>query len=384
RGRSPDGDRPPAHRQAVAAHSRSPRCMGTLPDRAGRNGISTARGGMLTVVTFAFAMQQVVASSTPPGGDPEDYWQQRADYEIHASLDEASGVLHGRALLGYVNNSPDTLREFYVHQHLNAFRPGSAWSATDEREGRERFQSLQDPDYAYERLTATTTFDGTPVAPEYPGSPDSTVVRFELPRPLAPGDSTEVRFEWDARLSTVPRRQGRRGRHYDFAQWYPRVAVYDRLGWRPNPLVPAGEFYGEFGSFDVTLVLAEDQVIGATGVVLEGDAGWERAHRWGEVACQPLAYDSVADRRLQPWDIPPGSKSVRFVARDVHHFGWSTAPTYRYEGGWYVRDTAPEPSRLPAWDSVAVHVLYQPGDETTWGDGQVVRRTRVALDWLEQ
>ncbi len=339
---------------------------------------------MLTVVTFAFAIQQAVASSTPPSGDPKEYWQQRADYEIHARLDDERGVLHGRAVLNYVNNSPDTLRELYVHQHLNAFRPGSAWSSVDEREGRVRFQKLSEPDYAYERFTSTPTINGTSVEPEYTGAPDSTVVRFELPRPLPPADSIVVRFEWEARPSTVPRRQGRRGRHVDFAHWYPRVAVYDRLGWQPNPLVPAGEFYGEFGTFDVTLDLAADQVVGATGVLVEGDPGWSGALRWGEVAGQPDAYDDLPARRLNVSAPMAGRKHVRFLARDVHHFGWSAAPGYRYEGGWYVRESTPRGSRFPVWDSVAVHVLYQPGDESTWGGGVVVNRTRVALDWLER
>ncbi len=338
---------------------------------------------MITVVTFALVLQQVVASTTPPSRDPADYWQQRADYEIHAQLDETSGVLHARALLTYVNHSPDTLREFYVHQHLNAFRPGSKWSAVDEREGRERFQRLADPEHAYERFTAVPTFDGTPAPPVYPGAPDSTVARFTLPRALAPGDSTLVDFSWDARLSTLPRRQGRRGRHFDFAQWYPRVAVYDRDGWRPNALQPAGEFYGEFGRFDVTLLLRDDQVLGTTGVVADGDPGWQGALRFGEVPVQPAAYSGGPDRRLSAPAVPPGHKLLRITARDVHHFGWSISPTYRYEGGWFVRQSAPRPMRFPVWDSVAVHVLYQPGDEVTWGRGQVLDRTRTALAWLE-
>src|SRR2546422_2377335 len=86
-----------------------------------------------------------------------------------------------------------------------------------------------------------------------------------------------VEIEWRARLSTVPRRQGRAGRRFDFAQWYPKVVVYDRHGWEDHPLYPAGEFYGEFASYDVTLDLPADQVIGATGVPVEGDPGWERA-----------------------------------------------------------------------------------------------------------
>src|SRR2546430_5137995 len=56
-----------------------------------------------------------------------------------------------------------------------------------------------------------------------------------------------------------------------------RSVVYDRYGWEAHPLYPAGEFYGEFASYDVMLDLPDDQVIGATGVPVEGDPGWEKA-----------------------------------------------------------------------------------------------------------
>src|SRR5438876_11921219 len=84
------------------------------------------------------------------------YWQQRVAYEIVASLDEPSGVLSGNVRITYLNQSPDTLRDFYVHQYLNAFRPGSRRAAVDATEGRVRVQHMQDPDYAFERITATT------------------------------------------------------------------------------------------------------------------------------------------------------------------------------------------------------------------------------------
>src|SRR6266581_434522 len=201
------------------------------------------------------------------------YWQQRVAYEIVAAVDEPSGVLSGNVRIKYVNQSPDTLRDFYVHQYLNAFRPASRWAAVDSAEWRERFQHMQDPDYAFERITQASL--GTP---DYPYAPDSTIAHWRLPRPLAPGDSMGVTISWQARPSTLPRRQGRRGRRFDFAQWYPKVVVYDKYGWEDHPLYPAGEFYGEFASYDVTLDLAADQVIGATGVPVEGDPGWEKAN----------------------------------------------------------------------------------------------------------
>jgi len=113
------------------------------------------------------------------------YWQQRVAYEITASLDEPSGVLSGKVRIRYVNQSPDTLRDFNVHQYLNAFRPGSRWSAADSAEQRVRFQHLKDPDYAFERITASNVM-GERRAPDYPFAPDSTIAHWTLPHALAP------------------------------------------------------------------------------------------------------------------------------------------------------------------------------------------------------
>src|SRR5947208_3349074 len=96
-----------------------------------------------TVALFQQGVFQ--GATTPPSGDTVGYWQQRVSYTIVANLDEAQSKLHARGTLVYVNNSPDTLREMFVHQYLNAFRPGSKWSATDERENRYLFQDLREP-----------------------------------------------------------------------------------------------------------------------------------------------------------------------------------------------------------------------------------------------
>lgn len=324
---------------------------------------------MLPVLLAVAAGWTGAASDSLPG-----YWQQRLAYDIEARLDESRGTLSGTERIRYHNQSPDTLRTFSLHLYLNAFRPGSRWADADSAEGRRRFNDLRDPDYGYNRI-ANVRFRGGPAGGEreeplralYPFAPDSTVVRFVLPAPVAPGDSFEVSLDWEARPSTVPRRQGRRGRHYDFAQWYPRVVAYDRFGWAEHPLYPAGEFYGDFGDFRVTLDVPEDQVVGATGVAACGDPGWERANRNPTRAVEygREAYGPVDCRG----EAAAGRKRLVWIAKDVHHFALSLDPAYRYEGGRF--------------GQVLVHVLYRPGDEATWGGGLALRNTIEALRWLD-
>lgn len=302
----------------------------------------------------------------------QEAWQQDVSYRIEAVLDEGEGRLEGRARLAYRNASPDTLRRLLFHQNLNAFRPGSVWARAAEGGRFGGFGALEEPDYAYQRLSLVRV-DGRETTPVYPGAPDSTVVAVPLAEPLPPGGALTVELAWTARPSTRCRRQCRRGRHWDFAHWYPRIAVYDQGGWQARALHPAGEFYGEFGGYDVTLELAGDQVVGATGVPVEGDPGW-RPSLWspvrridpnGDRYGPPPPADSLG--LLVP-EAPEGRRRVRFLARDVHHFAFSVDPEYRYEGGRH--------------DSVAVHVLYLPGD-LDWSAGAAVNRTLRALGWLE-
>ncbi|HEU4557469.1 MAG TPA: M1 family metallopeptidase, partial [Longimicrobium sp.] len=303
------------------------------------------------------------------------YFQQGVDYRIEARLDEATDVLAGRARLRYTNRSPRGLDTIWVHQHLNAFRPNSAWARRDLQFGETRFQNLGPTEHAFERFTAVRV-NGRAVRPVYPLSPDSTVAAIPLGARLAPGASVTLDMDWNARLSTLPRRQGRAGRHYDWAQWYPRVAVYDRGGWQVQPLLPQGEFYGEYGTYDVTLDLAADQVIGATGVPVEGDRGYpvtdfEKNFYRATPAAVSLGLLTGAPAA--------GRKRVRFHARNVHHFAWAIDPRFVHEGvtRLVMSDAQSAPQGLPA-----IHVLFLPED-STWASNIASRRTYDALTWLQ-
>jgi len=324
------------------------------------------------VATLLTALVVIAAQAAPAE------FAQGVEYRIEARLDEATDVLHGRAELRYTNNAPVPLDTLWFHLHLNAFRPNSAWAQRDLEFNLRRFQDLGPDEHAFERI-GSAFVGGIAVVPVYPLSPDSTVVGLPLPSAVTPGATVNVRIDWTARPSTLPRRQGREGRRFDFAQWYPRVAAYDEGGWQVQPLLPQGEFYGEFGSYDVTLEVTEDQVIGATGVPVEGDPGWAGAARAGfdAIAYNRGAYEAAAAPALGflPATAPAGQKRVRWRAEDVHHFAWSANPEFIYEGG-----TVPRTG--PGGGEIGLHVLYLPGD-ITWAEGAALRRTATTLTWLQ-
>jgi hypothetical protein len=320
--------------------------------------------------TPALAAALLQALTAPPA-DTAGYWQQEVRYTIHALLDERAGVIHGTARLIYRNNSTDTLSEIWFHLYLNAFRPLSRFAADETREGIRRFADLPDPYHAYERLREVR-IAGEPVIARYPNAPDSTVVGFALPNLLRPGDSLVIDLAWDSRLSAIPRRQGRYGRRFDVAQWYPRVAVYDRRGWQAHPPRLAGEFYGEFGTYDVTLDIPLDQIVAATGVVVEGDPGWERvrAAGTGPVNLQSDWYGDRPSRAAQRYPPPPpGYRRVRLYAEAVHDFAFSLNPEFAYEEGRY--------------GETVVRVLYQRRDADEWSGGRVLDRAVRSLAWLD-
>ncbi len=327
---------------------------------------------MLAAAAVAALLLQTQVPPPLPPGDTAGYWQQDVRYAFRAALDEPSGVLVAAGRIVYRNNSPDTLRAFYVHLYLNAFRPGSRWSESERREGIHRFGFLPDPYNAFERLGRVQA-DGVGVEPIYPFAPDSTIAGFPLPRPLAPGDSVTVDVEWQSRLSVIPRRQGRALRRFDFAQWYPKVVVYDRYGWELHPLYLAGEFYGEFASYDVALDLAADQVVAATGVPVEGDPGWmtARATPQTPVTLQSDWYGPPPEANaLFVWGpADPGRKRVRFRAERVHDFAWSLNPDYVYEEGRF--------------GATVLRTFYLPQDRPSWGGGLVIARMGRLLAWMD-
>jgi peptidase M1-like protein len=316
------------------------------------------------------APNEVRTGSGRPG---RAYWQQRADYRIEATLDPARRELRGRETIHYVNRSPDPLPYLWLFVEQNICAPGSVTNQLDQPPLMFLGSTF---DFSCKGFDGGLTLEhvrvGTrPAATTVLG----TTMRVDLPRPLASGGFVDLDIGW---RFTVPDygagRMGRDGTLYELAQWYPRMAVYDDVrGWNHEPYIGGGEFYLEYGRFDVALTVPADYIVGATGVLLNPEqvltagqrARLAQARRSAEPVAIITAEEAGQAARTRP--AASGTLTWHFAADSVRDFAFGAAPDFRWDASGY-RNTL-------------VHTLYRPSARE-WEEAN--RMVRDAVEYYSE
>lgn len=190
-------------------------------------------------------------------------WQQRVAYNIEASLDTVEHKIRAVQHLWYYNNSPDTLAKVWFNLYPNAYKDKSTFFAREaEKQQDYRFRHSCPEDKGRMEIGSFLAY-GSPVELRYGG--DQTSASAVLPKALAPGDSVEFYSEFTIKVPKFFSRMGHDKTHYEISQWYPKIAVYDEQGWHADGYHYIGEFYGDYGSFQVGLTVPKNFKIGSTG-----------------------------------------------------------------------------------------------------------------------
>jgi hypothetical protein len=331
------------------------------------------------VALLLIVLQQSVADSSPfrplplpaptavrsaSGVPGRGYWQQRADYTLEATLDTATNVLRGRGRIYYVNRSPDALPFVWVQLDQNLFAPGSVSSVLNQPPL--QFAGGVVFDFTGKGFAGGITIDrfaaaGRPLTTKVFG----TMMRVELPKPLAPGLGITFDVAWH--FPIPPYGGGRMGRvgsrFYELGQWYPRMAVYDDVhAWNTLPFLGAGEFYLEFGDFDVSLTVPAGFVVTATGALANPTvvrSAQERA-RLSRAFTNPGQVVSVITRQEATANATrqvPGTRTWRFTASAVRDFAWAAGSGLRWDAS--------------TWQGILVQTFYHP-EATPWEEANTM------------
>ena len=320
------------------------------------------------------------AVRTAAGRPGPGYWQQRADYVIDARLDPATATVTARERVTYLNRSPDALPYLWMQVEQNICAPGSVTAQLDQPPLvflSSAFDFSCQGFVGGDSLLAVRV-GGRSVTPVVRG----TMMRLDLAAPLGPGDSTLIEVEWSFRVPPYGAgRMGHDGDLYELGQWYPRMAVYDDVrGWNTDPYIGAGEFYLEYGSFDVSLTLPAGFLVAATGVLQNPDETLTAAQR-ARLARARTSDTAVAvvtraeaEAAGAAWArrgrgaLP--SRTWRFHADSVRDFAWAAAPNFRWDAS--------------GWEGILIHTYYRPG-AALWPEANRMAREAVryySTQWL--
>ncbi|MCH8954681.1 M1 family metallopeptidase [candidate division KSB1 bacterium] len=302
----------------------------------------------------------------------EKYWQQFVHYKMDVMLLPVEHALTGTETIEYKNNSPDTLRKFFLYLYPNAYRNNNTIYTSEARKYyRKILPSMKDAGYIEIESFRIINSDSSGQEKSLSAfQVNDTILEAELPDPLPPGGELKVELSFYLKIRKFNRRAGYRESQYDFAQWYPKVCVYDETGWNAEPFHNLGEFYGEFGTFDVNIQVPFEYIVGATGEVVEGDPGWDLVKvdtsltkaQWRE---QLKKTKAEIRKQSEEGDL----RTVKFHAENVHDFAWITCPDFLYESG--------------EWDGIPIHVLYRSRVKSRWSKTALERSAR-ALEWLSE
>jgi Peptidase family M1 domain len=236
----------------------------------------------------------------------QNYWQQEVNYIIDVSLIESVSSLEGFLKLQYINHSPDTLSFIWFHLWPNAYKNDrTAFSDQLLENGTTDFYFSDKEKRGYINHLDFRV-NGAPAQtqdhPEY-----FDIIKVLLPFPLPPGKAVQITTPFHEKLPYNFSRGGYSGKSFQITQWYPKPAVYDHQGWHPIPYLDQGEFYSEFGNFDVRITLPGNFLVAATGELQnEEEKQWLKIKASGKI---------TGIRESQ-------TKTLEYKQNNIHDFAW--------------------------------------------------------------
>ena len=286
---------------------------------------------------------------TASGAPGTKYWQQRADYDIKATLDEKNLMLHGAETITYFNNSPDVLTYIWLQLDENehsttknaGYPDGSSMGRGMSPAMIDNLEEAKTDNGLGVNILKITDLLGAKL--KY--TVNKTMMRVELPTALKPGQKFAFKVDWNYKITdrmTVGGRGGfeffpEDGNHlFTMAQWYPRLAVYsDFQGWQHHQFTGRGEFALTFGNYKVAITVPSDHVVMATGACQNYPAVLSPAQlaRWNkaQTSSEPVEVVTLEEAKKAEKTKATTQKTWVFNAENVRDFAFGSSRKFIWD-----------------------------------------------------
>ena len=280
------------------------------------------------------------SASGKPG---HKYWQNSADYNINVELDTLSDIVMGKEIIRYTNNSPDKLDFLWLHMDQNIFKEGSRGNAIIPLNGSRNGSRGQ-------KLDGGFKISAVQIIPER-GSKNRAIIDLEyeiydtrmkviLPEPLkANGGKLSLKIDFsfispDYGSDRMGILRTDNGKVYTVAQWYPRMCVYDDLrGWNILPYTGQGEFYLEYGDFNVNITAPSDHIVVCSGELLNPLETYtlDQLDRWAKAEASDETVMIRSAEEINDSDSRPAGREMitwKFRIENARDVAWASSSAF--------------------------------------------------------
>lgn len=317
---------------------------------------------------------------TATGEPGPDYWQNRADYQINAEIDDTKKEVSGTVTITYKNNSPLTVPYIWLQLDQNLFNPSSRGMAKLNPLTRSRYGDPKNPFTDGGYRIKSVKIAGTN------GNADTimsdTRMQVKLPKPIKPGgDAVKLIIEYAYivpmygadRTGIHPTPQGD---IYAIAQWYPRVCVFDDVrGWNTDPYLGAGEFYLEYGDFEVNITAPSGHIVVASGELLNPSEVLtsEQLTRYNKAKQSDATVVIRSEQEVGQANSRPNKPKLtwKFRIQNARDFSWASSKSFIYDAAKI---------NLPDGKTALAQSVYPPGSAGNAAWGRSTEYTKASIE----
>jgi hypothetical protein len=267
------------------------------------------------------------------------YFQNRADYVLAARLNDQTNEITGSEILTYTNNSPQKLGFLWMNLEQNLFKLDSRGTAIVPLNGSRNWGRGQVFD-AGDHIKSVKLLNAKGPATELKFLISDTRMQVFLPKEVMPnGGQVKLKIEYSfIEPNYGSDRTGiqdtKNGKIFQIAQWYPRMCVYDDvMGWNTVPYTGPGEFYLEYGDFDLSITAPANHIVVASGELLNPTEVYtpEQLKRWAQAAqSEKTVVIRSADEVTNPASRPAGKKELtwHFKINNARDASWASSAAF--------------------------------------------------------
>ncbi|HQZ26382.1 MAG TPA: M1 family metallopeptidase [Flavobacterium sp.] len=270
-----------------------------------------------------------------------EYWQNRADYQLSAKLDEANNEISGTSIISYTNNSTDKMSFLWMHLDQNLFKDDSRGTAviplTGSRNGAQG--QIFDGGFKIKSVKILVSNKGISTEKEVKYLITDTRMQVFLPQELnSKGGNVKIKIDF----SFISPNEGsdrmgilgtKNGKIFTIAQWYPRMCVYDDItGWNTNPYLGASEFYLEYGDFDVNITVPSNHFVVCSGELVNANEVYttEQQKRWEQASKseQTVVIRSAEEVNNASNLALQSNKTWHFKIKNARDVAWASSTAF--------------------------------------------------------